>query len=73
LEFRFDEAMISTEPLFLGVTPTGARNYVADKAASFKRPIFNACASQFSVVETAIKAGARPHDIHASDIGCSHP
>ena len=61
--------MIFTEPLFLGVTPTGARNYVADKVASLKKLFFNPCAGRFSVVEAAIKAGVPPQDIHASDIG----
>jgi len=42
-------AMIYTEPLFLGITPTGAQNYIADKLASLKKPIFNACAGRFSV------------------------
>src|SRR5437762_3994083 len=60
--------MIHTEPLFLGVTPTGARNYVADKVASLEKPFFNACAGRFSVVEAAIKAGLRPENIYASDI-----
>jgi len=31
--------MIYTEPLFLGVTPTGARNYVADKVLSPEKPL----------------------------------
>ena len=61
--------MIYTEPLFLGVTPTGARNYVADKVVSLKKPFFNACAGRFSVVEAAIKAGVPPQDVYASDIG----
>jgi hypothetical protein len=61
--------MIYTEPLFLGVTPTGARNYVADKVASIEKPFFNACAGRFSVVEAAIKAGLPPENVYASDIG----
>ena len=61
--------MIYTEPLFLGVTPTGARNYFADKVASLKKPFYNACAGRFSVVEVAIKAGVLPKHIYASDIG----
>jgi len=61
--------MIYTEPLFLGVTPTGARNYVANKVVSLGKPFFNACAGRFSVVEAAIKAGVLAQDIHASDIG----
>jgi hypothetical protein len=60
--------MIYTEPLFLGVTPSGARNYVADKVASLEKPFFNACAGRFSVVQAAIKAGIPPKDVHASDI-----
>jgi len=62
-------AMIYTEPLFLGVTPTGARNYVADKVVSLAKPFFNACAGRFSVVEVAIKAGLPPENIYASDLG----
>ena len=61
--------MIYTEPLFLGVTPSGARNYVADKVASLEKPFFNACAGRFSVVEAAIKAGVPPQNVFASDIG----
>jgi hypothetical protein len=61
--------MIYTDPLFLGVTPTGARNYVADKVASLDKPFFNACAGRFSVVEAAIKAGFAPQNVFASDIG----
>jgi hypothetical protein len=61
--------MIYTEPLFLGVTPTSARNYVADKVASLKKPFFNACAGRFSVVEAAIKAGFARQNVFASDIG----
>jgi hypothetical protein len=61
--------MIYTEPLFLGVTPSGARNYVADKVVSLEKPFFNACAGRFSVVEAAIKAGVPPQNVFASDIG----
>lgn len=61
--------MIYTESLFLGVTPTGARNFVASKVASLKKPFFNACAGRFSIVEAAIKGGVPPQDIHDSDIG----
>jgi len=61
--------MIYTEPLFLGVTPAGARNYVADKAVSLAKPFYNACAGRFSVVEAAIKAGLLPENVFASDIG----
>jgi hypothetical protein len=61
--------MIYTEPLFLGVTPTGARNYVADKVVSLGKSLFNACAGRFSVVEAAIKAGLPRENIYASDIG----
>jgi hypothetical protein len=61
--------MIYTGPLFLGVTPSGARNYVADKVVSLEKPFFNACAGRFSVVEAAIKAGLPPDNIYASDIG----
>ena len=61
--------MIYTEPLFLGVTPSGARNYVADKVVSLEKPFFNACAGRFSVVEASIKAGLPPENVYASDIG----
>jgi hypothetical protein len=61
--------MIYTEPLFLGVTPSGARNYVADKVMSLEKPFFNACAGRFTVVEAAIKAGVPPQNVYASDIG----
>jgi hypothetical protein len=60
--------MIYTEPLFLGVTPTGARNYVGNTVASLEKPFFNACAGRFSVVEAAIKAGVPPRNVFASDI-----
>jgi hypothetical protein len=42
--------MIHTEPLFLGITPTGARNYVARKVALLKKSFFNACAGWFRFV-----------------------
>src|ERR1039458_5230848 len=61
--------MIYTEPLFLGVTPSGARNYVADKVVSLQKPFFNSCVGRFSVVEAAIKAGVPPQNVFASDIG----
>jgi hypothetical protein len=61
--------MIYTEPLFLGVTPTGARNYVANQVVSLRKQFFNACAGRFSVVEASIKAGLPPENVYASDIG----
>ena len=61
--------MIYTDPLFLGVTPTGARTYLADKLVSLEKPFFNACAGRFRVVEVAIKAGLPPENIYASDLG----
>ena len=61
--------MIYTDPLFLGVTPSGARNFVANKGLSLERPFFNACAGRFSVVEAAIKGGVPPQNVFASDIG----
>jgi hypothetical protein len=61
--------VIYTEPLFLGITPSGARNYVAHKVASLKKPFFNPCAGRFSVVEAAVKAGVPPQHVYASDIG----
>jgi hypothetical protein len=60
--------MIYTEPLFLGVTPSGARNYVANEIAALGKPFHNACAGRFSVVEAAVKAGVLPQTIYASDI-----
>jgi len=61
--------MIYTEPLFLGVTPSGARNYMASQITALGRPFYNACVGRFSVVEAAVKAGVPPQDIYASDIG----
>ena len=61
--------MIFTDPLFLGVTPSGARNFVANKVVSLQKPFFNACAGRFSVLEAAIKAGLPPGNTYASDIG----
>ena len=61
--------MIYTEPLFLGITPSGARNFVASKVASLRKPFYNACAGRFSVVEAAIKTGVSPQDVYTSDIG----
>src|SRR5947208_17199064 len=46
-------AMIYTEPLFLGVTPTGARNYVAEKVASIEKPLLSACPGRSRLVERA--------------------
>jgi Phage DNA Adenine Methylase-like domain 1/Phage GNAT-like domain len=60
--------MIYTEPLFLGITPSGARSYVASKAAALSKPLYNACAGRFSVIEAAVKAGVAPQTIYASDI-----
>jgi hypothetical protein len=61
--------MIFTEPLCLGVTSTGARNYVADRVLSLEKPFFNARSGRFSVVEAAIKAGVPRRNVFASDIG----
>jgi Phage DNA Adenine Methylase-like domain 1/Phage GNAT-like domain len=60
--------MIYTEPLFLGVTPSGARNYMANQAAALGKPFYNACAGRFSVIETAVKGGVPAQGILASDI-----
>jgi hypothetical protein len=60
--------MIYTEPLFLGITPSGARNYMASKIAALGKPFYNACAGQFSVVEAVIKGGVSPYYVYASDI-----
>jgi hypothetical protein len=61
--------MIQTDPIFLGVVPRGARSYVAREIMRLDRPLFNACAGRFSVVEAAVKAGFPATKIHASDIG----
>jgi hypothetical protein len=42
--------VIYTEPLFLGITPSGARNYVAHEVASLKKPFFNPCAGRFTAI-----------------------
>ena len=61
--------MIQTDPIFLGVVPRGARNYVAEQIVRLDRPFFNACAGRFSVVEAAVKQGFPAANVHASDIG----
>src|SRR2546425_5921806 len=61
--------MIQTDPIFLGVVPRGARNYVAEQIVRLDRPFFNACAGRFSVVEAAVKQGFPAASVHASDIG----
>ena len=61
--------MIYTELLFLGITPSGVRSYVANKIATPGRQFYDACAGRFSVVEAAIKGRVPPQDIYASDIG----
>lgn len=60
--------MVYTEPLFLGITPSGARNYVATQVAALSKPFHNAWAGRFSVVEAAVEAGVLPQGIFASDI-----
>ena len=60
--------MIQTDPIFLGVGPRGARNYVAREIVRLDRPLFNACASRFSVIEAAVKSGFPAAQVHASDI-----
>ena len=61
--------MIQTDPIFLGVVPRGARSYVAEQIVRLDRPLFNACAGRFSVVEAAVKQGFPAANVHASDIG----
>ena len=61
--------MIQTDPIFLGMVPRGARSYVAREIMRLDRPLFNACAGRFSVIETAIKSGFPAAKVHASDIG----
>src|SRR5439155_12562219 len=61
--------MIQTDPIFLGVVPRGARNYVAEQIVRLGKPLFNACAGRFSVTEAAVKQGLPAGKVHASDIG----
>jgi hypothetical protein len=61
--------MIQTDPIFLGVVPRGARSYVAREIVRLDRPLFNACAGRFSIVEAAVKSGFPAGKVHASDIG----
>jgi hypothetical protein len=51
------------------VVPRGARSYVAREIVRLDKPLFNACAGRFSVIEAAIKAGLLPGEVHTSDIG----
>jgi hypothetical protein len=61
--------MIQTDPIFLGVVPRGARSYVAREIVRLSKPLLNACAGRFGVVEAVITAGLPASDVHASDIG----
>ena len=61
--------MIQTEPIFLGVVPRGARSYVAREIVRLDKPLFNACAGRFSIVEAVVKSGFHAAKVHASDIG----
>src|SRR5712691_2952416 len=61
--------MIQTEPIFLGVVPRGARSYVAREIVRLGKPLFNACAGRFSIVEAVVKSGFPAAKVHASDIG----
>jgi len=61
--------MIQTDPIFLGVVPRGARSYVAREVVRLGKPLFNACAGRFSVIEAAVKADLPAAKVHASDIG----
>jgi hypothetical protein len=60
--------MIQTDPIFLGVVPRGARSYVAREIVRLGKPLFNACAGRFSVIEAAVKSGFASAKVHASDI-----
>ena len=62
-------AMIQTDPIFLGVVPRGARSYVAREIVRLGKPLFNACAGRFSIIEAAVKSGFPSAKVHASDIG----
>src|SRR5437879_5108958 len=61
--------MIQTEPIFLGVVPRGARSYVAREIVRLGKPLFNACAGRFSIIEAVVKSGFHAAKVHASDIG----
>jgi hypothetical protein len=61
--------MIQTDPIFLGVVPRGARSYVAEQIVRLDKPLFNAGAGRFSVIEAAVKEGFPATHVHASDIG----
>jgi hypothetical protein len=61
--------MIQTDPIFLGVVPCGARSYVARELVRLGKPLFNACAGRFSIIEAAVKSGFPSASVHASDIG----
>jgi hypothetical protein len=61
--------MIQTDPIFLGVVPRRAWSYVAREIVRLGKPLFDACAGRFSVVEAAVKSGFPAAKVHASDIG----
>jgi hypothetical protein len=61
--------MIQPDPIFLGVVPRGARNYIAREIVRLDKPLFNACAGRFSIIEAAVKSGFPAGKVHASDIG----
>ena len=61
--------MIQTEPIFLGVVPRGARSYAAREIVRLGKPLFNACAGRFSIIEAVVKSGFPSAKVHASDIG----
>jgi hypothetical protein len=61
--------MIQTDPIFLGVVPRGVRSYVAREIVRLGKPLFNACAGRFSVIEAAVKSGFPAAKVLASDIG----
>ena len=60
--------MIQTDPIFLGAVPRGARSYVAHESVRLGKPLFNACAGRFSIVEAAVKSGFPTDKVRASDI-----
>ena len=63
------KGMIQSDPIFLGVVLRGARCYVAREFVRLGKPLFNACAGRFSIVEAVVKSGFPAAKVQASDIG----
>src|SRR5216684_1702723 len=61
--------MIQTDPIFLGGGRIVKKKNVAREIVRLDRPLFNACAGRFSVIEAAVKSGFAAAKVHASDIG----